>query len=1857
MEQAKKKKDRRILIVLIAFLCLLFVGAGGYFLYKYIPWGQQVAEEEELQYDICWNLDKVTYTDIETGESTREPVDGQEYVVRFLVNGEIKRYNVKQKKILYRIDAEKVMGLVVDENNYVTDVIDINEFTGGLAAVDFYVDHMDDKELVANSSYYNTGEELVVDIKKAPIYDVSEEAEAKGSIAKSVALQDRVTAVKSKSGDILEVYVTERSGNDGEAKLCPHCNEYVVWKVWKSDIKVPRADGHWKVTQDIHLQDQGWVNEGNNVVLDLNGFTVYGNKNARVYVLNKAESYLAIMDLSDAKTGKMVSNGDDAPAGSCIYANVGLLELYSGVLDASQTQAGIAGVAVVVSVSSTFNMYDGTIIGGTSKTVMKTDLSGTQGGGAGSIAVNGIMNMYGGTVKDGKGVSMYKKEEDKYYGGFGGNISIGSKGSFKMYGGEILNGIADRSGGNISASSGCTFEIHGGVVSGGVVELEGRTGGNIYSAANVNFVMTGGTIKDGTCLGQGGNVLVYGQMTMSGGTITGGKVLKDGVMDESKHSHNVYINYADLVMSGGTIDGYVFVKDLKDDLCTVTLSGTARITGGKENLYLEAEKPIIVNTMKKGAKVGVSVAGSFSEKTAYNNAAYFHSDYENTDILHIDNKLYAGRQNCICGYVGGKHTEGCSGKELLWSPWMKKTSLPTAEGNWYLVSDITMNKIQATVAAGSNVALDLCGHTVMNPDNAENVRIYSTNKGGVTLSITDSSEAQTGRLKMQTGDYKTWGLCVWVAAAEGEPKSTFNLYGGTLDASGAVNTQTGGAVWLQAGCTFNMYGGKIVGCTTKQTGASVFARGIFNMYDGIIEGGKAITSYNDKNELIGGNGGNVHVDSNGVFTMHDGTIQSGTAVRNGGNVYVGSEKFVMNGGTITGGVAELSGGNIYLGSRSEVKEVFVMNNGVIEKGVAKGNAHANVGGGNVCIWTKSQFVMNGGTIREGEALGILETEDKTSYYGSGGNVLLYTDGVFKMNGGKVQDGKSASNGGNINMRGGVFEMSGGTLSGGESLYNHGGNLGVILNSTVTISGGTIKDGIAHKWVTVSGEKELQEAPETHNITVNDNTKTPNTLNVSGGKIDGHVKVYGTSATVTLTKEAYIYNGTSKNNLEIDKLDNGALRINVNGLKGDANVHLTHTTVSTPYCFTTANAGTKKSDMDHIHSDKDTPIGYNKATEQLYLGELEEDQFFGACVCAGNGANIEGHSCSALVWTEWSDTTALPSTTGNYCLMEDVTIATSPTKNAFVSKNNSVTIDLNGHTVTNQSGSRAIAINNENATLTITDTSEAYATKPGTIRFSEETGMMGSVLLMNHSRETATNIVNLWNGVLDASAVTACTSNGVAVNISNGCFNMYGGTIKGGVTSNSGGSISVGSGTYKGYFNMYGGTVTGGKAKNGGNIALVVGTVNIAGGTIENGKSSNQSAYAANLYMNNIAGNVLTISGGTIKGHVGINGCAGEINLTGKPVIDNETKKDNFTVTLGELGTGVRLNVYDLKDGANIRLSHSDVAEGESVCLTSSSAKTKESDAQYIHSDKDTAIRYHAGTHQLYMGAESAAPCVCAGAGYGMDGHECEAIFNWTSWGDDEGEKTSLPNTTGNYRLTADVTVTSQTSIPEESTITLDLNGHTVEGTGTKRIYGVNKANSVLNITDTSADYADKPGTIKYSGTTTDQGAIIYMNNADRTNVVNLWNGVLDGSNMTSATKNGPIVCIQAGVMNMFGGSIIGGKTTAGGASVAVNAVFNMHAGTIKNGSAKNGGNIIINPNAVMTMTGGSIEGGTATDKGGNIQVTSGATLNLIGGSVTGGTAATGGNIQVVAGGTLNLDNKAIVSGGTATTEGTEDIDQ
>lgn len=184
-----------------------------------------------------------------------------------------------------------------------------------------------------------------------------------------------------------------------------------------------------------------------------------------------------------------------------------------------------------------------------------------------------------------------------------------------------------------------------------------------------------------------------------------------------------------------------------------------------------------------------------------------------------------------------------------------------------------------------------------------------------------------------------------------------------------------------------------------------------------------------------------------------------------------------------------------------------------------------------------------------------------------------------------------------------------------------------------------------------------------------------------------------------------------------------------------------------------------------------------------------------------------------------------------------------------------------------------------------------------------------------------------------------------------------------------------------------------------------------------------------------------------------------------------------------------------------------------------------------------------------------------------------------------------------------------------------------------------------------------------SGGSANQGGNISLENAS---TLSISNGTITGgyvglfTSTNGKTSGGQGANVYAAgsdasnraVVTLSGTGMISKGDAVTGAGVYVNsyATLTMTSGTISGGTSKNGGaNIRTNAaTSIVNISGGTIEEGTVTSgDGGNMFSNTAATINITGGSFIGGTATgSGANVCIVNAATTSVLKNATISGGT-----------
>ena len=171
---------------------------------------------------------------------------------------------------------------------------------------------------------------------------------------------------------------------------------------------------------------------------------------------------------------------------------------------------------------------------------------------------------------------------------------------------------------------------------------------------------------------------------------------------------------------------------------------------------------------------------------------------------------------------------------------------------------------------------------------------------------------------------------------------------------------------------------------------------------------------------------------------------------------------------------------------------------------------------------------------------------------------------------------------------------------------------------------------------------------------------------------------------------------------------------------------------------------------------------------------------------------------------------------------------------------------------------------------------------------------------------------------------------------------------------------------------------------------------------------------------------------------------------------------------------------------------------------------------------------------------------------------------------------------GNIRLTDDIAITSTLVIGNGKSVTLDLQGHVLQMTGSGGVIRVN-ADGQLTMEDTSSGASHK----------FDKSSALWTLAADDAtgeNIVEITGGVITGGSNSAFTGAGGIVIDKDGTFLMNGGNIVGFRDEKNAGGVYNIGTFTMNGGSIRGcvGTEHAAGGIQNNNNAIMNANGGIV---------------------------------------------------------------------
>ena len=429
--------------------------------------------------------------------------------------------------------------------------------------------------------------------------------------------------------------------------------------------------------------------------------------------------------------------------------------------------------------------------------------------GRGVSVYGGTFNMYGGSITgndynySGGGVHVKNATFNMYGGSITGNTSspaggvyVGENGTFNMNGGEISGNTSSTYGGGVYVEREAEFTMTDGSITGNTSSY--FYGGGVCVASQGNFHMDGGSITDNAAGASkpsnsyGGGVYSAGTFTMTGGSITrnkaeyGGGVWTDASFTVSGNvnitgnvgingntASNVYPSLVQITIGGEGLEPKARIGVTRNMIDTgkfATIATGAKDSCTADNFTADAGEPYGIKVERNGAYVDVNL---------YNGLPHIH--------YRCNGKDENGAETCN----GIGHTEE---EVLKFTPWTDANELPTASGEYYLTTDVTLDSAWDLRGVGLNeVRFVLClnGHSIKLKDGASD-NVINIGKNA-TLALCDCNGSKAGNGKI-TGS-KASGVNI-------EYNGAFVMYGGSISGNGTgVSNDT----------RFHMYGGSITG--------------------------------------------------------------------------------------------------------------------------------------------------------------------------------------------------------------------------------------------------------------------------------------------------------------------------------------------------------------------------------------------------------------------------------------------------------------------------------------------------------------------------------------------------------------------------------------------------------------------------------------------------------------------------------------------------------------------------------------------------------------------------------------------------------------------------------------------------------------------------------------------------------------------------------------------------------------------------------------------------------------------------------------------------------------------------------------
>lgn len=551
---------------------------------------------------------------------------------------------------------------------------------------------------------------------------------------------------------------------------------------------------------------------------------------------------------------------------------------------------------------------------------------------------------------------------------------------------------------------------------------------------------------------------------------------------------------------------------------------------------------------------------------------------------------------------------------------------------------------------------------------------------------------------------------------------------------------------------------------------------------------------------------------------------------------------------------------------------------------------------------------------------------------------------------------------------------------------------------------------------------------------------------------------------------------------------------------------------------------------------------------------------------------------------WTETTSLPNTAGSYYLTDNVELAAEWELPA-----GDTTLCLNGHSITLNAAGAVIDMQVYGTIFTLYD---CIGTGTITHGMNDDTKYQGGGVAVsdgtfNMYGGTITDNIkgannygggvavycgtfNMYNGKIINNATSAGGYGGGGVYVSRGTFNMYDGEISGNTALGEGGGILLADNST---FIMTDGSISknvGGDTNYGGGICVSYGsTFTMKGGNI----TDNKSGKGGGVYVLEAEGsygkNTFHMDGGTITGNTATTTGYQPGGGVYVPADGIFTMSGAVKITDNK-NNGVQNNIYLFDNTITITGALGEDARigvtTPSVAIVNSPVTIAQGDDDYNLTDADAA---------RFTSDKGSSPA--------LDGDEVKLYENPPQkhpicgetcthggihldlvW---EGIKELVDAKAGNYYLMNSVTRTDQSTWYCDNNVNLCLNGHSI--TAAHDSYAIMVRNGA-NFTLT--DCKENSGTITHGSGKTGSGVMV-NNGCSFT----MYGGTICGN--TAADSGSGVIVNNGSRFTMYGGSITRNNTTGdvscGGVYVASNGTFIVSGvaeiqGNWRNGTLQNG---------------------------------------------------------------------------------------